>query len=616
MNYKLSILKINYKLTAMFISLFVLLLLVYGLVPFLYVNNLSAYYLMYGDTQSLLNNGIFTLSYVKNFGFELGSPFLQGLPFTYVSALVSIILKVDPYVSNVITGILLLLLAYISMFYLLRKMDINDYVSVLFSYLFLILSINYGQAGYGTMMYAFILLPFYILIDNLYFNHMYSKKFSIRASVILFLIYSVVKTMVIFLDGYAFMISSLVSISLFIAYAIKHFKSALLEKRIRLFNYRFIIDVSSFIVSNIIAISLYKLYVPGGGSYQVMPLDFFRAQGIDVISLFIPGKGGYYFLDLFGLTKKWDAFAFYGDGSNVGSNYLGYTLIVMFVLFGFIKGSRKHFVNVILIAGAVSFVLSLGPSLKFNDTRKEIVHKTTVEFSDYLMPAKDATLNLHTGFIYKHIPGINNMRAVQRWILLFMFSLIMSCALLLTYLIDKKRYGLACCLAVLSILELQPNLYLMHKRYVANYRQAKQFDNVVDSMRRFIKPNEKVFYLSDQNDYLANYVSSRLNVMSYNVAGDKNMVLSSRYWPLSIKQMKEYREVNESAYLAMSHGVLDKLVIPYFDLRWHSYYWPPSDGDRLKIKMAKLSIFNINDTRFKYHEEKWFGVAASNSGKS
>lgn len=609
MNAKLNIFHINCKVASLLILLFVVLLFIYGLVPFLYINNLSAYYTMYGDTQGLVNNGILTLSYIKNFGIELGSPFVQGLPFTYLSAFVSIVLKVDPYVSNTITGILLLLVAYLSMFYLLKKLEINDYIALVSSYLFLTLNINYGQVGYGTMMYAFILLPFYILIDYLFFSRLLRENFNKYTMVIFCLIYPLEKTFILFFDGYAFMISSLASFSVFAAFLIKYLRSCFYRGTSSVFDNRLFMGVSIFVFANIISVGLYKLYVPGSASYSVMPLDFFRAQGIDLISLIVPSDSRYYFLDLFGLTKSYNGFAFYGDGSNVRSNYLGYTLLLMFLLYFFTKIKRPIFVKSILIAGAVAFFLSLGPSLKFNNTKKDAINKTTITFSDYLMTAKEATLNLHTGFIYQYVPGIKNMRAVQRWMLLFMFSLIMVCAFFLTYLVDKKLYAVAFSLAILSILELQPNLYAMHRGYIAGYERAKEFDKVLNSMKGYSKPYEKVFYLSDQNDYLANYISSKLNVMSYNVAGDKNIDLSSKSWPASIKNMRQYKEVNENAYYAMSNGILNKLIIPFFDLRWHSYYWPPSEADRRNIKQEKLSVFDINDARFIYQEEEWFGVA-------
>lgn len=596
----------NYRLMALFIPLFTILLFTYGLIPYLHINSLPAYYSMFGETQALLHNGIFTLSYVKSFGIELGSPFIQGLPFTYLSAIISVILNTDAYLSNTITGILFLLTAYLFMFYLLKKLGANDYISIFSSYLFLTLSICYGQVGYGTMMYAFILLPFCILIDYLFFSSLLSDNFDKYKIVIFYLIYPLEKIFILFLDGYAFMISSLASFFILAAFIIKYFQSRS-GRDSSIFTNRLFIGVSSVIFANILAVGLYKLYVPGGASYSVAPVDFFRAQGIDLISLFVPSEG-YYFLDLLDLTRKWNALAYYGDGSNIGSNYPGYSVLFMFFSFFLVKVKRHVFTKAILIAGFAAFLLSLGPSIKINDTKKDVSNKTTISYSDYLMPENEATLNLHTGFMYQYIPGIKNMRAVQRWMLLFMFSLIVASAFFLTYLVDNKRYVWVVFLCILAMMELQPDLYSMHKRYISNYGQAKEFDMVLISMKKYLEPKEKVFYLSDQNDYLANYMSAKLNIMSYNLSGDKNIELSSKFWPASIKKMREYKEVNENLYYAMSNGILDTLVIPFFDLRWHSYYWPPSDADRLKIKQEKLSVFDINDARFIYQEEEWFGV--------
>jgi hypothetical protein len=130
------------------------------------------------------------------------------------------------------------------------------------------------------------------------------------------------------------------------------------------------------------------------------------------------------------------------------------------------------------------------------------------------------------------------------------------------------------------------------------------------AMQNYINKGDKIFFLSGDrvNDFLSNYISAKLNAKSYNCGGDKNIKISMKSWPNIIEQMKACYEVNQNAYNAFQNKVLDKLIIPYFDLRWHSYYWPPSEADREKLKEERLSVFNVKDDRFRYKEEKWFGV--------
>lgn len=43
-----------------------------------------------------------------------------------------------------------------------------------------------------------------------------------------------------------------------------------------------------FIAINAFTVYLYKLYIPGGATYAVMNLDFFRGQGIDFARFLTP----------------------------------------------------------------------------------------------------------------------------------------------------------------------------------------------------------------------------------------------------------------------------------------------------------------------------------------
>lgn len=92
------------------------------------------------------------------------------------------------------------------------------------------------------------------------------------------------------------------------------------------------------------------------------------------------------------------------------------------------------------------------------------------------------------------------------------------------------------------------------------------------------------------------------------------MELAWKYLPKEIQNMRMYKKttpafnVNENAAMAIAKGDLDVLVIPFFNLRWDSYKWPPSENARIENKKLMLSKFDIFDQRFSYKEEKWFGI--------
>lgn len=590
------------------------LLYLYGMLPG-HINEISSMWSMAGETRGLVNRGLLTFGYVKNMGGPLGFPFVAGLPFYYLAAFISVISGLSSYMSSLVAGIIFLLVALVSMVYLLRRLGVNRFVAVICSYLFLSLSMNYGQARYGSMMYGFVLMPLYVLIDFLFINYLRRDGLSRYKTAGFFLLYTFVKTFALFMDGYSFVISSTASFFIMAAFVGGNYvsrRNVTVNKGRWFLKSNVLAGVSIFVVAHLIALSLYKLYVPGGASYSIMPLDVFRSEGADLITFLVPGHG-LWFLDWLGLTRWWDYRAFYGDGCNVLYNYLGYTILFMFVGFFSLREKKSYFVKALVVAGFFTLVMSIGPSLKINDTRTSFEKSGHVVTSDYFMPEEAATLNLHTGFIYLHVPGLKNMRVLTRWLLLFKFVMLICAGLFLTFLVEKKKYILAAFLIVFSLLEMQPDVLAINSQYQKNYAEMVAFDPVLSSLKKYVHKNDRVFFLSDENDYMANYICSDLDIRCYNNGGDKNMELSWKYLPREIQYLRRYKRfppyiINSVVASAMSRGLLDVLVIPFFNLRWDSYKWPPTEKKRVDDRRTMLAKFYANDPRFSYSEEKWFGV--------
>lgn len=593
----------NFLFLSCGVGLFVAVLFCYGLIPGLYVSSLSSYYAMAANTDCILNQGILTLSYCGNYGLNLGFPFLAGLPFIYTSALIASLLNVTSYTANILTGSLFVLLSFLSMYYLLKKLDANRYIAIFAAFLFLSLSFNYGHASYSYLMYNFLLLPFYLLVDHLCLPIFFSRTHKLRTTSGLCLAYAATKTFALFMDGYGFMISSLVSVTYVVFLLLRHRKDKM----------SLLAGASCFGVSYAIAVILYKKYVPFGATYAVMPIDFFRAQGIDLISLFVPGHS-LLFANVAKIAKTWNGFAYFGDSSNVKFNYLGYSLTSLFVLFLFFVRRKAFFAKVIIVAGVAALFLSLGPSLKIND-HKVSLPASRVSFSDYLMPKAAATLDLHTDFIYQKIPGIKNMRAVYRWLLLFKFALVIGAALFLSFLLRRSSYLIAILLIIFTAMEMLPDFRVLQHDYRQRYHEMVLFNSeVLPALAGYVQDSEKIYYLSHENDFLANYISAKLKVRSYNCGGDKNRVLSSRYQPESVLNMTKGHDVADNAFQALRSGAVDKIVIPYFNLRWNSYYWPPSDNDIASKKNSIDRLFD-GDNRFKVRKSSLFEVLQLKSNR-
>ncbi len=345
------------------LAFFIALLFRYGFIPWFYGNS---FLIVQGETasvQCLLNHGFASFfSYCQNTGQPLGLPFLSDLPINYLGFLFAKLFFLDPYLAALLSRISVLLIAYLSCIYLLKRLGVHSWIALIMSFAYLTLPVIPGHAGFGSLMYGLMLIPFFLLAD-LWYAKRIQKGATLPMIVIPTFFYTAVRSLALFINGYAFVISLLGSFAVFGWFLWEnrhHWKKIL-------------IYVVGFFAANAVTNYLYNLYVPGGDSYSVMPLDFFRAQGIDIISFVLPPVG-LFFSDLFRIGTEWNAFAFFGDGTNVRFNYLGYSLLLPFFLYLFF--CKKNLVlKLLIVMGFVGLILSLGPSLKVNDTREAVIQE-------------------------------------------------------------------------------------------------------------------------------------------------------------------------------------------------------------------------------------------------
>ena len=151
------------------------------------------------------------------------------------------------------------------------------------------------------------------------------------------------------------------------------------------------------------------------------------------------------------------------------------------------------------------------------------------------------------------------------------------------------------------------------KYYQKIVTQKEQLDeDVLVPLSKTLRRGERVFYLSDENDYLSCYLSPKLGVASYNTGGDKELAVIQSTWPRAIRELRNMRDGNENAFQALHDGSISVLVLPYFNLRWHSYFWRPSEEMRNAERNKVLSVVNLNDPRFRVSESEWFAVVRLN----
>ncbi|MBN2433069.1 MAG: hypothetical protein JXQ27_16475 [Acidobacteria bacterium] len=537
-------------------------------------------------------------------GLEEGAVFTFGLPF-YIFLGYATMLTGDAMLSLKLFEVLTLLLAFFAFYWLaVRQLKVSPPVAVLVSFLYLASALVYGQRWFGPQIYGFILLPFYVAAWVWYQERVCEPATTWRDYFAWTCLLVAVNCVNFFMIPYVFMIFMVFPLVAVIWQGGRTLRHGDIPWR------RWWLLAGGFVLAFVIPVFLYQLYIPAAvdtGAYKLESVDYFRAQGVDLFSLIQPGKDLALYSWL-GLARHWNPRAWFGDGSNVEFNFLGLTVIVAVVVCLVMVRQKARLLVVLSVAGLLTFLISLGPSLKIHDERAVDQARDTYTVDDYLMPPEAATLNLHTDFLYQSVPGINNMRAVHRWLLLTKFALLAMAAVAIQALWQRRRW-LGILLAVLMLVELLPLQTFQVPDYpYLQWQKAKFQAELLEPLGRHLEAGDRVFFLSQDNDYLAPAMSVPFNIRTYNVSFDKTAALVYAKAPFVIQEMRRYHYVTDYTYRAMRAGLIHRLVIPFFSLRWESYSWPPPEDRCRKYREMNLGAVDVTDPRFKYVEEPYFGV--------
>jgi hypothetical protein len=586
---------INLALIAL---LAVSLLMIYGLIPYRHINSLAITLIAVGQGESMALSGFH--GYLPHMGYPMGSPVVFGLPFTIIHAALISLFSMEAYAAYIVTSILFMTVAAGGCVALLRSLRISMPVALVFSLLFFATRFVWGHSDYGQLLFNFALLPTYLLLDKMLLNRLYQPGGSRWTLAAVIALSAGARVFSLFMDGYTFVMWSVASGIIYLFYG----AGSLRARRIA----PFALSLLVLGASGAAAYVLYGRYVPGGDTYAVMPIDFFRAMSVDVMTLFVPTRPPFA-LSWLGLPEQfYDSTPFYGDGSNVNLNYLGISLIAALIAYLLFRRSKPPFERALLVAGLIAFILSLGPSLKINSQRAEPKQPgEPALWEDYLMPEDEALLSLGTDFIYTQIPGINNMRAVYRWLLLPKLVLIIAAAVLAEQLRRQRRYALLALLIGAAAVEFTPPIPERVYEHETYYREMRQIDHdLIEPLREYIQPGERILFFSDENDFLASYIAPMLDAYSYNVGGDKNLQIAFDQWPDGVRAVRWEIHVTEYVTQMLQDNELDWFIIPFFSLRWDSYRWPPTEATRQYFRHHRSALFNLNDPNFTIIESEYF----------
>lgn len=566
-------------------------LLVHGFLPGLLSTNVWDY-LLEGDMRCLSNAGLHALtSGCDAVGSPVGYPFMSGGPIVYLGWALMETTRMSSYAAYVISGVLFDAVALAGAYGLLRTFRVHRAIALVAAVAYLISPTLIGMRDFGPTYTGIALLPALALAD-IWFVRL-AERGGWNRLAIAAVVYCAIKTGLLFLDGYAFTMSVLMTAAIWVFY---------FAQPKALWSAKVVSAAAAVIIAHVAAVGLYRLATPS--ILGADPIAVFRSMGLDVKTLVLPTR---YVWGPRLVGATWDHSQLWGDGTNSAYNYVGLIGLALAIAAVALRWRQRH-VLPIAVAGVAALVLSFGPALKVGDVRGSLPPR--IPGASYLMPESAATAELPWDRVYR-IPGPKQMRATYRWSALTRFALVLLAALTVDALWRRpRRRALAVVVGLLAVVEVLPNVPLLVSLYRDYYRSQAAIDaTVIPDLRAATKHNERIFFLSagrEDNDYLANYLASTAHVTTLNAGGDKNAFYATTGWPKAVARLARQSAGPAEARAALKSGAVDVVVAPYFHLRWAAYAWPPSETSRAGASRhfaPLLSASGLTVQRF-----RWFAT--------
>jgi len=534
-------------------------LLVQGAIPFLAVPTLGQAIWTIGFSQSFVNDSIFSI-YAQNFGAPKPAAIAFGLSGAWPAALF-IRLGLSAIDAYAMTSVLWFTVGFISSYKIGAYLNVSPFGAILGALTWMTMPIIWAHSGYSMLSFGISLLPFYFLAAIRLFSVDKNNNIGKSTRIIIGFQYFIVSVVSVFMDGYSFMMFAVASTTLLFNTLFKSDRSA----KILLFKFSIPVHV-------ICIYSAYLLYTSfiGGEGHSLSSIDFFRAWGVDVVFLLAPSKGVHWIMDLIGVSTYRSKEYFWGDASVWSTSFCAPIILSGIFSFFALRPKTKYiyYFSLLTIFG---IYMSLGPSLKFN-SHKPIGYETISE-----MPEVYSITPTGSSVLSSNLPGFIHMRSSYRWLALGVFGAwMLSLSALSLNGRKRKVYG-GVFLSLVTLLNL-PKLPEKLKGYINNRDAFLALESdFIDDMSEFVSPGEKLAFLPWRNDFLVNYVASKLKVITYNVGGDKNFNRARSHWPATMRKfpmatIDEY--FANRVLLLLANKEADVVILPYIDMLWAAHRWP------------------------------------------
>jgi len=403
--------------------------------------------------------------------------------------------------------------------------------------------------------------------------------------------------LLVYLDPYAWTISVVIGGPLCIADA------AVAVKRTR---WRGCVVPTSTLIAFLVPGIIFRVLEPSAEVSANFPLGFYRAYGVDIVTAVFPTRDSLLGDFVRSPVNRWDPLDFYADGTPLIGTFVGVFMLTAAAVgaVGLLRRGRSNRLVVALaLSGLACLALGLGPSLKVLDKASVPVVAVNddgvVTSTNHVMPASDATTSLPWSWVFGLQP-FEGMRATYRWHVGLRLVLVIFAAFTVMWLFRGRR-TLGVALAALLVLETASHGLLDARDLAANNHELVQtFEDDID--RAFgngrLRASERVLFLPAGNDYLIGEIAPPLEVFSYNVAFDKEIMRIRGLQPKAvIEAISAYADNSldkEHICQLFRQDLVDAVVFNNFSMRGDTLVWPPPK-QRVADQRARNTAFGLFD---------------------
>ena len=498
--------------------------------------------------------------YPPHLAFPQGAPIVFGASVSYLQYLLMFLFELDSIVSYSIVGSLFAAVALLGCYLCARNLGVGRWLSVALSITFLSQTFFAVHImGYGATGFGFVLLPAFCALFQALMKHAVTHlAIALRLALM-----TLIMTFFAFLDGYAFIMVLACGTAIVAGFLISEHRSWR----------RHLVNAGILATATGIAYVAYTTYMPSIG-LPGYPLSMFAALSVHLPSLVWPTTGYSMVFDHLGLSENRPGNLFIGAGlGNHETVFLSFTSMLLALVSLFLDLPRTwKLIGLLLIVGGL--IMAIGPVLAESNGVIKDSQLTTAE--------RAPILKMPTYFLYMSAPGLDQMRATYRWIAVVKLGLWILVCLCCARLAARFAFGSILALGLTALIALEssalPNRQWLLGRGQYEMAYAMQHDLTTD-INDNVPAGSKLLVLPIANDFLIHSVAARAGVYTYNVAGDKNLLIAEAGRPILVDQIVRGGScLVNNLRLAAQDGLIDFLAIRTFDSdrRTRGWIWPPT----------------------------------------